>query len=98
MEEREANSQEAEVQTYLLESFASGTEGLMLKALDVNATYQASKRSENWIKLKRCTDFASFILGYFFPPNFPSVGVLRSLRQTRKSCSNSPRVPKKYRC
>ena len=44
---------EAQVQTYLLESFASGTEGLMLKSLDKAATYQASKRSENWIKLKR---------------------------------------------
>ena len=51
-EEGEA-SIEAQVQTYLLESFASGTEGLMLKSLDKAATYQASKRSENWIKLKR---------------------------------------------
>lgn len=52
---------EAQVQTYLLESFASGTEGLMLKSLDKAATYQASKRSENWIKLKRCL---------FSPKNF----------------------------
>ena len=52
-EETEAHSIEARVQTYLLESFASGTEGLMLKSLDKAATYQASKRSENWIKLKR---------------------------------------------
>lgn len=49
----EVPTREAEVHTYLLESFASGTEGLMLKALDLNATYQASKRSENWLKLKR---------------------------------------------
>ena len=41
------------MQTYLLESFASGTEGLMLKALDTNATYQASKRSESWLKIKK---------------------------------------------
>lgn len=52
-EEGEGNGIEAQLQTYLLESFASGTEGLMLKALDTNATYQASKRSESWIKLKR---------------------------------------------
>lgn len=52
-EDSEAASVEAKVQTYLLESFASGTEGLMLKSLDKAATYQASKRSENWIKLKR---------------------------------------------
>lgn len=44
---------EAQVNTYLLESFANGVEGLMLKPLDVNATYQASKRSENWLKLKK---------------------------------------------
>ena len=60
-EEPEANSREAQVQTYLLESFANGTEGLMLKALDVNATYQASKRSENWIKLKRYDSLASLL-------------------------------------
>ena len=41
------------MQNYLLESFASGTEGLMLKALDTNATYQASKRSESWLKIKK---------------------------------------------
>lgn len=52
---------EAQVQTYLLESFASGTEGLMLKSLDTNATYQASKRSENWIKLKRCSSPSTFL-------------------------------------
>ena len=30
----------------------------MLKALDVGAAYQPSKRSESWIKIKRCTDLA----------------------------------------
>jgi len=44
---------EAKVHSYLLEAFASGTEGLMLKALDQKASYQASKRSESWLKLKR---------------------------------------------
>lgn len=41
------------VQEFLLESFAGGTEGLMLKALDVAAGYQPSKRSDSWIKLKK---------------------------------------------
>ena len=41
------------LQEFLLESFAGGTEGLMLKALDVAAGYQPSKRSDSWIKLKR---------------------------------------------
>jgi ATP-dependent DNA ligase len=42
------------VQAYLLEAFADGTEGLMLKRLDVGAAYQPSKRTESWIKIKRC--------------------------------------------
>jgi len=41
------------VQEFLLEAFAASTEGLMLKRLDVDATYQPSKRSESWIKIKR---------------------------------------------
>jgi ATP-dependent DNA ligase len=45
---------EDRIQEFLLESFAGGTEGLMLKALDVAAGYQPSKRSDSWIKLKRC--------------------------------------------
>ncbi len=42
-----------QVQDFLLQSFAAGTEGLMLKRLDADATYQPSKRSESWIKIKR---------------------------------------------
>jgi ATP-dependent DNA ligase len=29
-------------------------QGLMLKRLDAGSAYQASKRSESWIKIKRC--------------------------------------------
>ncbi|KAK9793179.1 hypothetical protein WJX73_007861 [Symbiochloris irregularis] len=44
----------ARVQEALLESFAAGTEGLMLKALDGPASgYQPSKRSESWLKVKK---------------------------------------------
>lgn len=46
-------SMEDKIQEFLLESFAGGTEGLMLKALDGAAGYQPSKRSDSWIKLKR---------------------------------------------
>ena len=49
---------EDRIQELLLESFAGGTEGLMLKALDVAAGYQPSKRSDSWIKLKRCQSTA----------------------------------------
>ncbi len=49
---------EDRIQELLMESFAGGTEGLMLKALDVAAGYQPSKRSDSWIKLKRCQSTA----------------------------------------
>ena len=52
-----------QVQEFLLESFAQGTEGLMLKRLDDGAAYQPSKRSESWIKIKRCDDECTL----FFP-------------------------------
>lgn len=42
-----------QVEGFLLEAFASGAEGLMLKALDQGAAYQPSKRSDSWVKLKR---------------------------------------------
>ena len=51
--EAAVQSIEERIQEFLLESFAGGTEGLMLKALDVAAAYQPSKRSDSWIKLKR---------------------------------------------
>ena len=49
----------ARVQEALLEAFAAGTEGLMLKVLDgPTSGYQPSKRSESWIKLKKCGPIA----------------------------------------
>ena len=45
----------AKVQECLLDAFAAGTEGLMLKALDgPSAGYQPSRRSESWLKVKKC--------------------------------------------
>lgn len=47
--------EEAMVHAFLLEAFAAGTEGLMLKALDGPASgYQPSRRSESWLKIKKC--------------------------------------------
>ena len=43
------------MQEFLLEAFAGGTEGLMLKRLDSGAAYQPSKRADSWIKIKRYT-------------------------------------------
>ena len=40
-----------ELAHFLNESVAAGTEGLIVKSLD--STYEPSKRSVNWLKLKK---------------------------------------------
>ena len=40
-----------ELGTFLNESVAAGTEGLIVKTMD--STYEPSKRSSHWLKLKK---------------------------------------------
>lgn len=41
------------LQTFLQDAFAASCEGVMVKALDKDAGYAASKRSDSWLKVRR---------------------------------------------
>jgi DNA ligase 1 len=42
-----------DIQTFLEESIKDGCEGLMIKTLEAESSYEPSKRSRNWLKVKK---------------------------------------------
>ena len=66
------NGDTSDIEEFIEATVKGQCEGLMVKSLDDNTSYQPNHRSLNWLKLKKDTLMVLLILSTCFPWEFVS--------------------------